>query len=62
MGEARSAASNLDARRLGRIQRMGAWLSVLLSIVNGTELWVQECRESLFLSYGIAPSDLPFHL
>ena len=36
LGEAQAAASKLDARRMGRIQRTGVWMSVLPSIVNGT--------------------------
>ena len=42
LGEARTAASKSDTRRLGRIQQKGAWLSVIPSTVNGTELGVQE--------------------
>ena len=52
LGEAWAAASKTDARRLGRIQRMGAWLSVITSRVNGTELWLQEWRDYLFLPAG----------
>ena len=59
--EARATASKPDSWRLGRIQRLGAWLSVLPSTVNGTELGSQEWRDSLFLSYGINPPDLLSH-
>ena len=58
LGEAQTAASKPDARRLGRIQRTGVWLLVLPSNVNGTELGAQELRDSLLLSYGIDPPDL----
>ena len=58
-GEARAAASNLDAHRLGQMKRAGAWMSVLSSTVNGTTIGAQEWRDSLCLSYGIEPLDLP---
>ena len=61
LGEARATTLKPDARRMGRIQRTGAWLSVIPSTVNGTELGVQEWRESLFLCYIINPPDMPFH-
>ena len=38
--EARATTPNPDAQRLGRIQQTGAWMSVLHSIFNGTELEV----------------------
>ena len=38
LGEAWAYASMEDTQWTGRIQRTGAWLSVLLSTVNGTEL------------------------
>ena len=50
--------SNIDARRLGRIQRTGAWLLVIPLTINGTELGAQTWREYLFQSYGIDPPDL----
>ena len=37
----------------------GAWLTVLLSTVNGTELGAQEWCDALFLRYGLEPPDLP---
>ena len=58
LGEAQSATSNPDAQNLGRIQRTGAWLSMLPSIINGMELGVQEWRDYLFLRYGIEPPEL----
>ena len=39
----------------------GAWLTVLPSTVNGTELGAQEWRGALFLRYGLEPPDLPSH-
>ena len=36
-----------------------AWLTVLPSTVNGTELGAQEWRDALFLRYGLDPPDLP---
>ena len=44
LGEYQSAASKPDARRMGSIQKKGAWLPMLLSTVNGTELGAQEWR------------------
>ena len=38
LGEARAAASKADACCMGRITWTGAWLLVLPSNVNGTEL------------------------
>ena len=54
-----AAASKPGARRLGKIQWTGAWLLVLTSTVNETELGAQEWRDPLFLSYGTKPPDLP---
>ena len=39
----------------------GAWLTVLLSTVNGTKLGAQEWCDALFLWYGLEPPDLPSH-
>ena len=61
LGEALTAALKIDVRRLGWIQRTGAWLSLLSSTFNDTELGVQEWRDSLFVGYGIEPPDLPSH-
>ena len=49
LGEAWADASTKNARRMGRIHMTGAWLSVLPSTVNGTELGDQEWRDFLFL-------------
>ena len=61
LGEAWAAVSNPDAQRLGMIQRTGAWLLVLPSTVNGTELGAQEWRDSPLLCYGIESPDFPSH-
>ena len=61
LGAAQDAASKAYTRRMGRITRMGLWLSVLPSTANGTELGAQEWRDSLFMRYGIEPPNLPDH-
>jgi hypothetical protein len=38
---------------------VGAWLSLLSTTVNGTELSAQEFHYALYMRYGIAPPDLP---
>ena len=43
----------LQARRMLRAAKTGAWLTVLPSTVNGTELGAQEWRDNLFLRYGL---------
>ena len=40
---------------------MGAWISVMLSTVNRTELGAKERRYSLLLRYGIEILDIPEH-
>ena len=50
-----------QARRMRRAEKTGAWITVLLSTVNGTELGAQEWRDALFLRYGMKPPDLPSH-
>ena len=42
LGEAHASASKTDSQRMVRIQRTGAWVSVLPSTVNGRKLGVQE--------------------
>ena len=59
--QTQAAAYMHDTHRMKRIHSTGAWLSVLPSTVNGTDLEVQEWRESLFLRYSIDPPDLPDH-
>jgi hypothetical protein len=51
----------LDGRShtIKRGEKTGAWLSVLPSTVNGTELSPQEFRDALFMRYGITLPDLP---
>ena len=44
-----------------RAAKTGAWLTVLPSTVNGTEMGSQEWRDALFLRYGLEPPDLPMH-
>ena len=51
----------MQARRMRRAAKTGAWLKVMLSTVNGTELGAQEWRDALFLRYGLDPPDLPTH-
>ena len=41
LGESQATASKKDSQRMGRINRMGAWLSVILSTFNGMELGAQ---------------------
>ena len=42
-----------------RAAKIGAWLTVLPSTVNGTELGAQEWCDALFLCYGLEPPNLP---
>ena len=44
-----------------RSAKTGAWITVLLSTVNETEMGAQEWRDSLFLRYGLDPPELPTH-
>ena len=46
-------------RTIRRGEQTGAWLSVLPSTVNGTELSAQEFRDALLMRYGITPPDFP---
>ena len=39
--------------------KTGGWLLVELYTVNGTDFGAQECRDSVFFQYVIAPTDLP---
>ena len=50
-----------QARRMRQAAKTGAWITVLTSTVNGTELGAQEWREALFLRYGLEPLYLPSH-
>ena len=49
----------LHAHRMRRAAKTGAWLTVLPSTVNETELGAREWRNALFLQYGLEPPDLP---
>ena len=51
--------SILHAHCMGRAENTGAWLTVLPSTVNRTEMGAQEWRDALFLCYGLEPPDLP---
>ena len=51
----------MQARQIRRAAKTGAWLTVLPSTVNGTELGAQEWCDALFLRYGLDPTDLPTH-
>ncbi len=44
---------------IARGQETGAWLSVLPSTVNGTELSAKEFRDALTIRYGELPSNFP---
>jgi hypothetical protein len=46
-------------RTITRGKETGAWLTVLPSIVNGTELSAEEFRDALIMRYGERPSNLP---
>ena len=59
--EAIAASPTLDARQMRRVTKTGAWITVLLSMVNGMELGDQEWRYTLFPCYDIEPPDLPSH-
>ena len=46
---------------MGRIQRTGAWISVIPSTVNKMALEAQERRDYFLLRYGIKSPELPDH-
>jgi hypothetical protein len=48
-----------ESRTIRRGQQTGAWLSLLPSTVNGTELSAQEFRDAVSMRYGLVPPDLP---
>ena len=50
-----SRATEVVTRQLQRATKTGAWLTVWLSTVNGTELGAQEWRDAAFLCYGLEP-------
>ena len=49
------------ACRMQQAMKTGAWLTVQLYIVNGTELDAQEWRDALFLKCGLDPPELPHY-
>ena len=49
----------LQAHYMRRAAKTGAWLTVLPSTVNGSELGDQEWRDALFLRYGLDTPELP---
>ena len=59
--EAMAAAPALEAHKLRRRTKTGAWLNLLPSTVNRTDIGVQEWRNSLFLCYNIEPPYLYTH-
>ena len=52
-------APEVVTRKLQQEKNTGAWLTVHLSTVNGTDLGAQEWRDDTFLRYGLEPPDLP---
>ena len=52
-------APGVVTRRLQRDKKTGAWMTVQLSTVNGTELGAKEWQDAAFLRYGLEPPDLP---
>ena len=59
--ESMSATPDLESRRQRQGTKMGKWLNVLPSTLNGMEMGDQERPGALFLCYGIDPQDLPPH-
>ena len=49
----------LAKRRLLRFKETGAWITATPDWLNGTELLVEEFRDSLRLRFGLLPSFLP---
>ena len=49
------------ALQLRRVTKTGAYLTVHLPTVNGTELGAQEWHDTLLLQYILDPPDLPTH-
>ena len=52
----------LQARNTGRLwkgMKTGAFISIQIYKVNGIELGDQECRDILFLCFGVHHPDLP---
>jgi hypothetical protein len=57
--ELQKAVSAGDARRMLRAKGTGAWLTAMPSTLNGTELSVDEFRDSIRMRFGLTPSSLP---
>jgi hypothetical protein len=55
----RQAATPATARRMLRSKQTGAWLTAMPDTANGTELSVDEFRDSLRLRFGLNPAALP---
>ena len=53
------AASPAAARRMLRSKGTGAWLTAMSNALNGTDLSMDEFRDSLRIRFGLAPSSLP---
>ena len=45
-------------RHLHQVQKIGAWILVMTSTINGIDFGAQDRRDALFLQYGIEPLDL----
>ena len=61
MDDAMAAASTLDARKLLWGTKMGEWLTMLISMLNGTDIGDKEWHDDLFLHYRIEPLEFPTH-
>ena len=61
LGKAQATASTEDARRMVRVTRIGACLSVPPHTTNGTELGDKVWDHSLFLRYVIDNPELPYN-
>jgi len=54
-----NALGEREARRLDRACQTGAWLTVLPTRLNGTELSAEEFRDNLRLRYGLQLDNIP---
>ena len=52
-------AGGQEKNRLHRETRNGAWLSDVPHRLNGMELYCEEFRDNIYLSYGLMPQDIP---
>ena len=46
-------------KRMGRMAETGAWLTLMPSRFDGTQLTAEEFRDNVALRYGLRPKDLP---